>query len=205
MKKKNKITKEEIILNLCKAIIPVASYLFILLIFWAALANPEANIKFIYNYAVFIFIAEFIGIHSTGFFSSSSSVSFKILLIFVYLFFIVTFSLVFAAYQPAIILALSIIAKAFNKNSMMSGIYAANFLLFIGTTFLVVFGSFAIYYFIPFSEEVLSQAPRNASGLFVEVPQTLIVWGLIYFTSLIVIQILFAFKKNNGDKKIAID
>lgn len=41
---------------------------------------------------------------------------------------------------------------------------------------------------IPFPEAIYAAKPANSSGTFVDVPQTLLVWGVVYYAALIVWQ-----------------
>ena len=66
------------------------------------------------------------------------------------------------------------------------------------STVLVMIGAPLLADWFPFSAEVKSARPSGQSGLFVNTPQTLMAWGVIYFT-LITLCELMIFRKSVRD------
>jgi hypothetical protein len=58
------------------------------------------------------------------------------------------------------------------------------------SVFLVVFGAQLIADWSPFPQEVTSARPSGQSGLFIDTPQTLMAWGVIYFFLITVCEIM---------------
>jgi len=178
-------------------IIPVINYGIILYMFINAAINPENNISFIYGYAMFIFLGEFLSIHSTGTLLSPGSRGDKILFLLIYMFFIFILSLVFNTFYPLLVIALSITAKIFiagNKEKMQS--LGLQIITFVFTTFFAFLSSAILTQFTRFPASVLLQSQNNGSGGFFYTPETLVIWGIIYFSVLIISLIVTTFIGN---------
>lgn len=165
----------------------------VLYLFFYALLAPEQNINFMYNVGIFIFVSEFLSIHSSGMLTSPDKVSRKLPLFCLYLAFVAAFSLMTQTFYPAVIFVLSLVAKLFDKTPNGKAL-ATSLYMFLGTVFLTIFLSPLISAVFDFPQSVLDQAPANTSGLFVEQPQTLLVWGILYYAGLMILQVR-AFRK----------
>ncbi len=148
-----------------------------------ALFKPRYNIDFIYDTSVMLFIAEFLSIHSSGMLGgvSNKNIKAKIALFFFYILFVVMLLATTKSPQLFYFLTVSFITKFFiHRNTSATEAFVKPFLVLLGTTFFVIFASSIIKIIIPIPDYVLMQKPSNISGLFVEVPQTILVWGIIY-------------------------
>ncbi len=143
----------------------VITYAIIVLIFLGALIDPNNNINFIYNSAIFIFIAEFLSIHSSAIISNKLGFKENIFVIVMYMALIVPFSFLLNSFYPAIVLTLSIIAKVFNRKSEITVSILVNMLVFFGSTFLVITCAPIIQYLIVIPNNVLDQRPVNVSRI----------------------------------------
>jgi hypothetical protein len=63
------------------------------------------------------------------------------------------------------------------------------------STFIVVFSASYLADWFHFSAEVKSARPSGQSGLFINTPQTLMAWGVIYFSLMTLCEILI-FRKS---------
>lgn len=169
-------------------VVSLINYGVILYLFVGALLAPEQNINFIYNVGVFIFLTEFLSMHSSGMLSGHQRLSQKVLLLGVYLIFVVAWSFATQTFYPAVIFALSLVAKAFDKTPDRASV-ATSFFMILGTVVVTVLLSPLIVFAFEFPQSVLNQAPANSSGMFVEQPQTLLVWGILYYAGMIFLQI----------------
>lgn len=63
---------------------------------------------------------------------------------------------------------------------------------------LVVFGAQLIAGWFPFPPEVKAARPSGQSGLFIDTPQTLMAWGVIYFVLITVCELMIFRKAATG-------
>ncbi len=159
------------------------SNFFLAVPFIYAILEPEKNIDFIYNTSIMLFIAEFITIHSSAMLSGTPNkeVGRKILLFFFYMAFVFAFSLVSKSKNIFYFLTVSFFIKFFiNKNESNMDRIVKPIIVFVSSAFLVTFTSGIWKSLIRIPLPVLMQKPDNISGLFVEIPQTILAWGIIY-------------------------
>lgn len=169
------------------------SNLLLALPFIYALYRPEQNVDFIYDTSVMFFIAEFLSIHSSGmlFGESSKTIKSKIPLFLFYMIFVVVLLITTKSPQIFYFLGVSFFTKFFiHRNTSEKEAFVKPLLVLLTTAFLVTFGSRLLKIIIPMPDYVLMQKPNNISGLFVEVPQTILVWGIIYPIGLYLISFL---------------
>lgn len=156
-----KIIKIQSVGNL---ILSITSYAIIVLMFLDALINPQNNINFIYNSLTFIFVAEFLGIHSSFMMGTSKKTPIiSIIIISIYMFMTIIFSTVLNTFYPAIILALSIIAKSSNKKYINRNISGLNLILYISSVLIGILFSPITKSLIIFSDNVLALKPEGIS------------------------------------------
>lgn len=158
-----------------------------------ALYRPEQNVDFIYDASVMIFIAEFLSIHSSGMLSgvSNKNIKTKIPLFLFYMIFVVGLLTTTKSPQIFYFLVVSFFTKFFiHRNTSVTEAFVKPFLVLLATAFLVIVASGLLKIIIPIPDHVLMQKPSNISGLFVDVPQTILVWGIIYPIGLYLISFL---------------
>ena len=190
-----------------RPLIALISYGSIVFLYVQALANPLDHIDFIYGFGMFIFIAEFLSIHSSAMLTGLKNIRQAYSLTAFYMIFAVAFSVALGTYYPALILILSITAKSILATTPQirsapssSGIthdstIVSTAVIFLSTAFAVGLFGWVIAVFIPFPEAVYASKPANASGIFVDMPQTLLAWGILYYSLLIIWQVGGAFRK----------
>lgn len=174
--------------------------------FLQALLFPKDHIDFIYSMGFVIFLLEFLNIHSTGMIMGASeqkktlhNLRHKGFLLILYLiFYLVAFS-VAKNYYVVISAVISFLSKLFFKQALpkdTSNIAVSGGLLVILTVALAMISDL-IKIIIPFPEEVYLNKPGNTSGVFVDVPQTLLLWGVLYYFLLGLYEIVL-FKKTRN-------
>lgn len=173
--------------------------LFLAGLFLRALLNPVAHVSFIVQTGIWIFLVEFFSIfisrgaetgRKSGFLSFfTGTIGFLVISIFA-----IVFGWLFLGniYLPLIFLG-STLAKIFGKRAMPDQplqIYAIPLLL---GSLLIVFFIFGPEFWVnlfPFPEEFSQAMPADwaarrergeISGEFVDRPQTMLAWGVIYF------------------------
>ncbi|HUW22135.1 MAG TPA: hypothetical protein VMW41_05740 [Candidatus Bathyarchaeia archaeon] len=175
----------------------ISGYFLLTAIFLQALVFPLKNVDFIYEGAIITYFIEFINIHSTVslLMARSRQTVSKLTvqsLLLVYLFF--AFILMLNAKNKLLIIyfTISLINKILfnqslpNKNTS----FIVTFLL-LGSVGLAILTGPVWKFLFPFPPEVLLMRPKNISGLFVDVPQILLAWGVIYTLAMGIYEIRF--------------
>lgn len=169
------------------------SNLLLVIPFLKALINPEQNIDFIYDASIMLFIAEFLSIHSSVLLSGALNIpnKYKVILFGAYAFFVIIL-LTFTKSRIIIFyLLISLVTKFFISREIPDINRATKSTkCLIITVFAVLIFSPILRTLIPFTDEILNAKPINASGLFVETPQTILVWGIIYPIGLFISEFL---------------
>lgn len=181
--------------------------------FLQALLFPTDHIEFIYSAGFGIYILEIVNLHSTGMIMGTAGIKnrldrvlHKISYPFFYaLFYIMAFQ-VTKNYDVVIIAVISFASKLLFRQALpkkSSVIIISGVLLTVFSLIVMQFNGFVKELF-PFPEEVYMAKPPNQSGLFVEVPQVLLFWGVMYYFSLVVVQIVMYLKAEKPQGKISI-
>lgn len=192
-------------------IISVGGNLFLAVWFLSALLNPIAHVNFIVQTGIWLFLVEFFSIFVSGFGEKSVRFGFANILSTAFMFSIIAiFAIVFGwlflgnIYLPLIFLG-STLAKIFGQQATSGESYRVYAIpLLLGSTLAVfmIEPEFWVNLF-PFPENFNQFQPADwakriesgeISGEFVERPQTMLVWGIIYFTLAAVIELVL-FKK----------
>lgn len=198
-------------------VLSVAGNLFLGIMFLNALINPSQNTAFIFKTGMLIFLIEFLSIHSSGmaaglrskgvhqgtfayktsvFGSTFARKNPKIMLIAAYFIFVVAFALIFRNWFVPLFFFVSLVAKFYGNKATQDKLnIGIMILLFIGTVFVVLPFSALFQAFFPIPQEILGQKLPGSSGLFVDVPQTLLAWGILYFFLAIVVEVVLFWKR----------
>ena len=173
-------------------------------LFVRALMDPVEFKDFIYKTGLMIFVLEFMTLHSSGMFFGSQqktdgksplkTVKAKIAMISFYSLFIVTFAAMTKQWLAAVYFVVSLVSKAFfsraiNPEQRMAPV-AAGIVMLLLSTFIVVWSAGLLVDWFPFPSEVRSAKPAGQSGLFIDKPQTMVVWGILYFSLMTVCEVL---------------
>jgi len=185
-------------------ILAIATNLFLAGLFYRALTHPVDFTDFIYKTGIMIFMIEFMSLHSSGMFfgaahdqkggKSVMTLRLKITLMAFYGMFIVVFAAITGQWLTALYFVVSLGSKATYSRSIdvekrLTPV-AAGIAMLLLSTFLVVFTASLLADWFPFPAEVRAAKPSGQSGLFIDKPQTLMAWGVIYFVLITFCEIL---------------
>jgi len=201
-------------LSLLTSLIGPATLIFL---YVQALICPQGQASFIFRAGMAIYIVEFLSIHSSGFLLEDNKVKqkqqqkkkkFNRLFLFVfYTIFIFGFMLKLNCWFIGLYFLLSLCAKLFMSRSVEDDInkpqIAFSCINLVGCTFIVVMLASSLKRAFPIPESIISQGIKGTSGLFVEIPQTLLVWGILYFFFTAVFNITMFFKHTPRAKETA--
>jgi len=177
-------------------LLAIATNLFLVGVFYSALINPVDYKDFIYKTGIMIFMIEFMTLHSSGMLFGSAQkaqkegkrrfgLKEKIGLFVFYNLFVVVFAAQTGQWLAAVYFAVSLASKAIYSRSIDAeqrlAPVAAGIAMLLLSTFLVVFGAKLIAGWFPLPAEVRAARPSGQSGLFISTPQTLMMWGVLYF------------------------
>ncbi|MBI2668721.1 hypothetical protein HYX14_02675 [Candidatus Woesearchaeota archaeon] len=188
-------------------IVSAVGNLFLVGLFTQALLFPEDNVKFIFNSGMLIFLVEFLSLHSSGMIFSPEArtvqsrklfllwkiftVPIKFILVGVYLLFMLVFGFAFQNWAVPVVFMISLGAKYFGKKTHTHHTSAGiSVLLLIGTVFIVTLLAPLWSVLFPFPESVLQQKMSGSSGIWVDIPQTMLVWGILYYGLLGIIEVI---------------
>lgn len=173
--------------------------------FLFAFLSPSRYADFVLRTGMLIFLIEFLSVHSSGMAfgvrkreGKGGSRQFvlrvkgpgggilqrnpKFTLIGLYSTFVVTFALIFQNWFLPLYFFVSLLAKFFGAKGRTSNLRVGlPLLLFLGTTFFTVFFGGFLAKLFPIPPYVLGERLPGSSGLFVDTPQTFLVWGILYF------------------------
>lgn len=161
-------------------------------VFLNVLLHPSKNAHFIANAGFFILFIEFLTIcYSLLLIKFAPGINVK--KIFVFLFFLIFVLGIFSLSKDAFIVLfflVSLVTKLFGRNAILNMSFATAVILSLLLSGLMAgMLSSLINSMFPFPEELLTQKPDSQS------PQTLMVWGLIYFFLTGIMEIVFFIKK----------
>ena len=186
--------------------------LFLGWLFLRALVWPEDHAQFIFRSGLMLYIAEFLSIHSSGMTQEPQGRNKnkglgRISLLGLYGLFIFLCAYGLKSWFIAIHFWVSLLAKVFFKRSaardmghVPQAFATANL---IASTFLVILLAPLLNSVCPIPPAVMEQRMPGSSGLFVDVPQTLLAWGVLYFTFTALFNIIAALNERILQKHIA--
>ena len=175
-----------------------------------ALIEPQGHASFIFRAGIAIYLIEFLSIHSSGMLLQDNKVKRekkfnRLFLLGFYAIF--AFGLMFKlnCWFIGLHFILSLCTKVFLSRSIeddinRSQIAFSGINLLCCTVIVVVLASFLKKTF-PIPESITSQHVKGSSGLFVDIPQTLLTWGTLYFFFTVVFNITMFFKHTTNTEK----
>ena len=182
-------------------------------LFLYALLDPISNVNFIVQVGIWLFIAEFLSIFVSGGAGRrggrfrfgdivSNSIGFIVIALFAFVF---GFLFLGSIFLPLIFMG-SVLVKLFGKKTATdlppSTMYAIPLLLGSSLIVFLIGPEFWVHFF-PFPEDynqyvpsdwAARQASDEISGEFVDRPQTMLAWGIIYFGIAATINLLYFLK-----------
>ena len=189
----------------------VIGNLFLAWLFLRALVWPENHAVFIFRSGLMIYVAEFLTIHSAGMTqgpqdgkNSKGLGRFSLLGVYGLFIFLCAYGL--KSWFIAIHFWVSLLSKVFFKRSagrdMGHVLPAFATINLLASTFLVILLAPLLKSIFPMPLEVMAQRMPNSSGLFVDIPQTLLAWGVLYFTFTALFNIIVVLNKRILQKHI---
>ena len=179
----------------------------LIFLYGRALLRPEEYASFIFRAGMAMYIIEFLSIHSSGMLLGAARDKQKkklnpFLLLGLYTIFVVGFMVVLHCWFIGLYFIGSLCAKIFVFQSVKDNINISqivfNVINLLFSTFIVMGSASLLKRVFPIPESVLSQRAEGSSGLFVEIPQTLLVWGVLYFSFTIIFNTIMFFRHNAG-------
>lgn len=181
------------------------SSFFLIGLFVSALRNPLANADFIFRIGPLLYLVEFLSLVATGtmlagkatrhlslghatfyrYFPVGALVIFSIMLVWVF----------GDWYIPAIFIA-SVAAKYFwTRTSVHEGLLALSVVLLLVLLLATFFAFRILERIFPFPSELWDFQPEISGGAFGASPQTLLVWGALYYGILFSVETMLFFNK----------
>lgn len=205
----NLLKKSSSYLNL-SLITVVGGNLFIAVLFVRALFGPLQHADFIFKTGLWIFFVELFSIFLSSLISPRMMViaqrnfigAMTILLNFVGISVMILgfgYFVLHNLYIPGVFIA-SFLAKGFSKKATLIKVW-----LIISVLTVFIIGSQFWVNLFPFPEEFIRYAPLDVqeryargeiAGEFVDRPQTLLVWGALYFSVIAVMELFFALRQS---------
>jgi len=194
-------------------LLAIATNLFLVGLFYSALINPVNFKGFIYKTGLMIYMIEFMSLHSSGMFFGAAqkakktgkkfmTIKVKIAMFAFYNIFVIAFASATGQWLAALYFVVSLTSKAFYSRSIDAeqrlAPVAAGVAMLVLATFLVVFTAPLLADWFPIPPEVRSARPSGQSGLFINTPQTLMAWGVVYFALMTLCELLIFRKSVKG-------
>jgi len=177
------------------SIIAAAFNIPIIAMFTYALLFPEQNTEFIFGFGVLIFLLELMNISSSGFALGPKAGLAYVVLLF-YAVFIGMFGFIFGNWAAIGLFVASMVGRFIQgigrKNidrKKIGNEIGKQIFIFLISVFVIIFLAPLWEIIFPFSAEVLAEKLPRSSGLFVEIPQTLLVWGISYYSLMTILDL----------------
>jgi len=186
-------------------LLAIATNLFLAGLFYRALIRPVEFVDFIYRTGIMIFMIEFMSLHSSGMLFGAARearqngkrvmpLKAKITLFIFYNIMVAGIAAATGQWLAALYFFASLVSKAFFSRSIDSqrrmAPVAAGIAMLLLSTFVVVFAAPLLSHWFPFPSEVRSARPAGQSGLFIDKPQTLMAWGVMYFSLITICEVI---------------
>lgn len=178
-------------------IISVQGYLFISWLFTRTLFNPVGNVNLLYNAGVVILTIEFLNIHSNVLLyllkdklGKELTPLLKTFLFIAYSIFVLFLSIFSGSTLILLIFFVSLISRIFADKAVHSRFPTYQFVIFIGALIVATLGIGFWESMFSFPQEVYKSKPENITGIIFEKPQTLLIWGALYYFTLSIVEII---------------
>ena len=184
-------------------LISLTGPLTLVVLYAQALIRPQDHASFIFRAGIAIYLIEFLSIHSSGMLLGARGTAHKkkpsrFFLLGLYAVFTLGFMVKLDSWFIGLSFLLSLCAKVFLSRSVREDItrpqiaFSAVNLLFC--TFIVVLPALLLKKMFPIPQSLIAEHANGFSGLFVDTPQTLLVWGILYFAITVLFNMLMFFK-----------
>lgn len=191
-------------------LISLAGPLTLVFLYAQALVFPEEHAGFIFRVGMATYVIEFLSIHSSGmllgdFKDKKKKWSYRFFLLGVYAIFVFGSMAALHCWFIGLYFFASLCAKIFLSKSVKDNInqsqIAFSCINLIGCTFAVIPLAPVLKKMFPVSQALISEHAEGTGGLFVDTPQTLLVWGILYFFFTIVFNVVMFFKHTINAEK----
>jgi hypothetical protein len=182
-------------------VLAVAGNLYLASRYYGALRAPVGREGFIYGASIAMFVVEFLSLHAAGFMGGARgtmakelpSLRSRIGLLVFYGAFAAGVGVALGAWVVVLYFLIDLAAKMLGaKAAPNRERFIVAFLVFMVTIFTVIGIPVRMWSeMFPMPPEVLNARPRNASGMFIDYPQTALVWGCAYFVVAAALEVLF--------------
>ena len=175
--------------------------------FLVPLLHPLIDPDFIFKHGVLIFLLEFLSISSSILLFTWVNKPIKHIKPFIgillfYIVFLAILGFMFGSIFPILFFIISLATKTFACKSMRN---EERGYAILNSGFLVIFFIFSVFFVIifasffesifPFSDSVFENKMPDTEGLFVEIPQTMLIWGIMYYSFALILSIVFFVRK----------
>lgn len=204
-------------------ILSISGNLFLGGLYLAALINPQ-NAEFMFRTGMLFYIVEFLSLHSSGMAfgirgkeregaDHKSTFNFsargpgnnllqanpKYTLVGLYSVFVLAIGLVFKNYYIPFYFFISVLTKFFGKKAAKDNVQVGlPIFLFLAATFISLISTPILVKIFPISDQILQNRVPGSSGHFVDFPQSLMVWGIVYFISLSIMEVVLFLRQFRG-------
>lgn len=177
--------------------------LMLIFLYAQALVRPQEHAAFIFRAGMATYVIEFLSIHSSGMLFADHKDKKKkryhrFFLLGIYAIFTIGFMILLDCLFIGFYFLLSSCTKIFMSRSVEDDInksqIAFSVINLLCSTFIVVGLASLLKKIFPVPESIISQHAEGTSGLFVDTPQTLLVWGILYFSFTVVFNVMMFFK-----------
>lgn len=198
-------------------ILAVGGNLFLVQLFLNALLFPLEHTDLIFHTGIWIFLMEFLGIISGKFLSGGVGSVRKyqnILGLFIFAVFAFGFSILLQNVYYSIIFIVTLIAKSFGNKAALDHSRTVLNIFILLASLAVVFFVFSPQFwidFFPFPEAVFNSVSSNSnklrlhvissSGEFIDHPQTLLAWGVVYYSLLTMLEVVLFWKNERTPRR----
>jgi hypothetical protein len=170
--------------------------------FLLALLNPDMSISIVFGLGMLIFFVEFLSLHSSAMLGGKKpkmpfrilySIIYEFPILTIYIAIIAALGLIFGYWQLLLFFAASLFGKILvpMENWQKMG---SQFLFFILSAIFIIAFAPSLADLFPFSPDVLAQKMPGSGGLFVEYPQAVLIWGILYYGVLALLDTRIMFK-----------
>jgi hypothetical protein len=196
--------------NFLSLLISLIGPLTLIFLYAQALIRPQEHASFIFRAGAAIYIIEFLSIHSSGMLlkdhkDTPNKKIYGFFLLGFYAIFTVGFMASLNCWFIGIHFLLSLCTKIFMSRSVTDNINQSQIVFgvinLLCCTFIVVMLASVLKKAFPVPESIASLHVQGTSGLFVDIPQTLLAWGILYFSATVVFNVMMFFKHTPRTEK----
>lgn len=174
------------------ALASIIGYLYLVSLFARSLLYPYQNLHFLLSIGPVLFITELIAVHAAA---KGKDLKDNLKLTFFLLVFLIPVYSISRSWSIVFVTIISTIAKTIFKISVPSPQYTLYSVLIYWTTFFIIFLS-------PIWNLLFPNVPQGrGKGLIPESPETMMVWGVVYFSLFAALEIYLFYQSRKRHAK----